>query len=85
MVQWAQQRRVGGNPLGGDDRARQLRVGEVPHRRAPHHRVPPDADRVVEAHPHEAVVQPDRPALRSRHARQGPPGQLVPPIQQGRA
>ena len=72
-----------GNPFGGCDRACQLRVGKVTDSRSGHDGVPPDANSVIQADAHEAMVQLDRPTLRRRHARQRVPGQNKPPVEQG--
>ena len=50
----------------------------VPDRRPAHRLRPGTAQCVVEAHPHEAVVEPDRPALGCRHPGQDRARQVQP-------
>ena len=77
-VQGGQGAWVSQNGLGDGNRPRQVGVGGVPDGRAGNDLVPGAAEACVETNPHEAMIQPDRPAMVRRHARKLPPGQIQP-------
>jgi len=84
FVQRPQQRRFGDDAPRRRHRGRQLLVDEVADRRPSRHAVPARAERRVETHPHEAMVEPDRPSLRRGHPGQHVPGQGQPLFEQRR-
>lgn len=78
LVEARQKGRLSGYPLGNGERGPQLVVGQMTDRRAAHPFVPGLTEGVIQADPHEAMVEADGPVRLLRHAGQHAARQVEP-------